>query len=857
MNDDKTPKPPNLTPPQVEAEAGGVTVKQGGREGPGDIVAPTARGAAAGRVLASDIKDALGGSQQASESLLKIEGVGLDGSALTLKNVVIGGDFELDGSSCGRRLSLSGCLFEGGVVFRGTFSQRLDLSSTTFARAACFEGAQFLGGLVLRAAHAKGDLKLACADFGEDSSFADLRVEGLFEADGARFLGAVSFARSHFSKSVSFAPRLCAGALRQAEFVGSCDFSDAEIEGPAYFDCAQFGGDALFRRARLRSAAYFRCLAEPLASDPDAKPDTAHVKRVRFGGKTDFSNAHIEGVACFNGAIFVGKLLFERVRAGSTADFNSYISEDKQIFTRTVFKQRVSFVGAAIVGGAAFMGAHFLGEAIFERLQVGGHLLFKALDRGGDVFKRVFFRKSVTFLAARVANNAEFDGAVFASWASFDRMEVGRSLFIRTFVAKGSPRVSRAVFKNDADFIGALVKGDAEFTGTHFMQRVRFESFHVEGTTYFNDKFEPFIDDAAMRRNVEPVRFGLKADFTGAHFGHRADFCNAKFENDAVFVSADFDGAASFEDVTFTGLADFKGCLFNQHVDFIRTDFLGQACFISVTINGGAFFTGAKFEGKTSFLASKFKSLAFHLRTDAPKPYFGGNLNLDGFTYELIDIHPPDVLDQLLASLRQYNRQPYTQLEKVLRSIGFDELADKTYLRQRERERQYVQSTLDSEPPEMGRLSRLGVRSGQFFDLLQKHVVNYGIRPFPRLLIISIAVLALGTVVFSSKGAVELKEKPDKSEAAKEAAKEEIDLSWTQAVGMSLHQFVPIGEVASGSKWRPSQKLLPAPFIDGYKSTVFSYAAYGTLHRVLGFILIPLGVAALTGVLHRKDRPGR
>ena len=87
------------------------------------------------------------------------------------------------------------------------------------------------------------------------------------------------------------------------------------------------------------------------------------------------------------------------------------------------------------------------------------------------------------------------------------------------------------------------------------------------------------------------------------------------------------------------------------------------------------------------------------------------------------------------------------------------------------------------------------------------------------------------------------------------ARPEPVRLSSFEAFGVSLHQFLPV-DVPLGSPWIPSDRhvditvpliarKLPAPFdVPSFFATFFL--------RLAGWILMPLGVAALTGLLRVK-----
>jgi hypothetical protein len=72
-------------------------------------------------------------------------------------------------------------------------------------------------------------------------------------------------------------------------------------------------------------------------------------------------------------------------------------------------------------------------------------------------------------------------------------------------------------------------------------------------------------------------------------------------------------------------------------------------------------------------------------------------------------------------------------------------------------------------------------------------------------------------------------------------------LTLGEAFGYSLRLFIPVVEIPSGGQWIPS----PDEPLPGLRVSVETYAS---LHRLAGAILVPLGLAALTGLLLRRDK---
>jgi len=66
-------------------------------------------------------------------------------------------------------------------------------------------------------------------------------------------------------------------------------------------------------------------------------------------------------------------------------------------------------------------------------------------------------------------------------------------------------------------------------------------------------------------------------------------------------------------------------------------------------------------------------------------PQFGDDVDLLGCTYDRIEINWPSLLryPNGQSRIHPYNRQPYVELEEVLRKAGFEEGADEVYAERR------------------------------------------------------------------------------------------------------------------------------------------------------------------------------
>jgi hypothetical protein len=208
---------------------------------------------------------------------------------------------------------------------------------------------------------------------------------------------------------------------------------------------------------------------------------------------------------------------------------------------------------------------------------------------------------------------------------------------------------------------------------------------------------------------------------------------------------------------------------------------------------------------------------------------FGGIIDLRGATYERIVVSWRLLLVDSSGRSRlvPFDRQPYTQLERVLRTAGRDQEADRVYLERRRQERKEK----FKEGPALSYLA----------DWLLWQIANYGVRPY------RIAVVALGLIAFGGwafRGGVALRLKPMRADAKEITEAPPVRDRW-DSLRVSTRLFLPV-ELPLASRWEPSDLYYWGPV---------RFADLAAVLKVFGWVLTPLGVAAVTGVLRRAGTP--
>jgi uncharacterized protein YjbI with pentapeptide repeats len=320
-----------------------------------------------------------------------------------------------------------------------------------------------------------------------------------------------------------------------------------------------------------------------------------------------------------------------------------------------------------------------------------------------------------------------------------------------------------------------------------------------------------------------------------------AIFTDVVFDGDAAFVSTHFHGQARFERVRFGGPANFRGARFGGTAMFRaefaeRSDF-AMAHFASVADFGAASDAGWEIDGHVSEASSRFVDLDLSYAEFAGDVQLQGarirdrlvlrqcvvgslllpqgfaalpdRIDLRGCRYGHIEVDAVDLTGH--ERLQPHSAQPYADLERVFRKMGDAATADRIYLAGCRAERKY----------------RWKTRNGAWLSsVVYWGLANYGVRPY-RLIAYSAALLVVFTLYFSHLGTLE-------HEPIRGAARVAYDASLSEAFGVSLREFFPV-DLPILKQVAPGPIDWPAAIL-----------------KFFGWLLVPLGLASVTGILRRE-----
>lgn len=400
--------------------------------------------------------------------------------------------------------------------------------------------------------------------------------------------------------------------------------------------------------------------------------------------------------------------------------------------------------------------------------------------------------------------------------------------------------LSNCIFENDVLFRNASIRGDMNFGKSQFKKLADFEDIKVEGDVFFSEAL-----------------FANGVNFLGAHIDRSLDCENSQFtatDKAAQFENMQIDMSAFFRKVVFKGPANFQTmnvdqnslfdeATFDDAVSFlnaeIKKDFVaigvqfknkaqdpnffglkvhGNALFNNSVFDGGLNLRKAEIDGNLEFEnvragnTDKEKSLS-GLKADGilfdgaqfARPYF-----LNAMSYRLISYNMDDEALLSFVGNSEYKPDVYSALESFYQRNGDVYAARDVYVAWKNRERDAA-------------FSKFPLRG--IWMWVQYVTTGYG-KFLVRALLWALLFILVGCVFFWKESGMETQ---DANDAAKYKGR-------YHPIWYSLATFLPIVSLPDASIWEPRQDRKLARF-------------YLRLHIIFGYLLIPIGLAAWTGII--------
>jgi hypothetical protein len=318
-------------------------------------------------------------------------------------------------------------------------------------------------------------------------------------------------------------------------------------------------------------------------------------------------------------------------------------------------------------------------------------------------------------------------------------------------------------------------------------------------------------------------------------FERGANFYRIRCEGSGIFNGAQFSSPFKPEAPYFS-LAHFGGDL-----SFWDTHFAGPPNLSWVRIGQGLILTGSRFEQEVALRGATVGVLVIEGDTF---PFKRANLDLRECNFERF-VGEKETAAKLAWAQdpSNFSRDPYLQLEKYYASIGDEVEAKRVHYRGPRDLRANAKDEL--------RGSTRWTRFTSWGDWWLKWLTGYGVRTWLLLVWIS-AFLIAGTVVFWSDNALESTASAPPSEPAETEVGEgpssfsatnegqsptDLKRKLFDRAAYSLDLFLPVVNLHIDEKWEPQG---------------LGREVYALVHSMVGWLLVPLLVASLAGIVRRQ-----
>ncbi len=317
------------------------------------------------------------------------------------------------------------------------------------------------------------------------------------------------------------------------------------------------------------------------------------------------------------------------------------------------------------------------------------------------------------------------------------------------------------------------------------------------------------------------------AEFDGATFSDSADFTQAHIQQNLVADDARFENLDE--------QADFTGVTVERDASFKKTIFRGPAVFSYADLNK-AILDETEFHSLADFGHAKFGTLELK---EVDWPADREHLLLEQISYErlvpgdganLTEKNSRDRWSPAFEWLQRaaFSAKAYGELEKSLEAGGRPELADEAYMERKRRER-------DGLP---------GLSIKRAANHLLERAVAYGRKPHLAFLW-SAVVVFIGYLVFCNPRDVQLRDSP----GAEASRLQQFDALFAPDRVAHRHPFKPYHPL-----WFSLDLFLP--FVNLHAAEVWMPRQdqrlrkhYARFHTILGWILIPIALASITGIV--------
>lgn len=658
-------------------------------------------------------------------------------------------------------------------------------------------------------------------------------------------------------------------SLRLRRIRRAIEVTDCILEGAVDLRNAHFAATVSFTRCRFQGP--FNC------------------------GDRELSHTRFDEDIIFNDSLFEDTAWFIGLRCAGSGSFH-----------RCTFEAQTEFDPTGMVPRAVdFNGAHFGKEMAAIRTTFRGHVSFNALQCGvGGFFDEARFEcgepQAVDFVASRFGVVCQMVRATFHGGADFSGLTCGLSLFL-DLARFEHPHHSVSLSNISTPLLfarGVLFRGPAYITGIRVENVADFRPFAAaldvppeanapeeeispELRRAFQKARIPLPEEASvstggstteivlprrksgyhLTREGElvsvaiPSAFESEVRFDHSHIKWNLVLTECVFEDAASFNGMRCDGEGFFERTRFKApeeRIDLRFSSFGVNLQMYDAECRGILDLEGASIKGELVFAGAVLHAGIDLTNASMRRLVL----GDPFPFRGSRSRFRGVSFDLLG-EPVStgrrVWEQFVEAQdpHHFTRDPYLTLERYYRTGGQQEEADRIYYAGRCTERRYARKK--------GTVVTWS-KWEWLVNTFWKWLTGYGVQPGRLIWWIS-AFIVMGVVVFWPDSALRPKPADPPTRPAPTAgavvsppaepiargAGAPVALAtatrppgprrklrrFVARLGFSIDEFLPLD-------LRFAEDLRP---VGGWRQ------AYAAVHITAGWILIPLLVGAVSGLL--------
>jgi len=396
---------------------------------------------------------------------------------------------------------------------------------------------------------------------------------------------------------------------------------------------------------------------------------------------------------------------------------------------------------------------------------------------------------------------------------------------------KGAPRksiqISHATVEDEIHMDNTSIPVEVNFKYCHFKKVVDFsQSEFAKSVIFDNSHF-----DGKVSLGLSKIGGNLSFYTAAFNANDPADFSSIIVAGNVVMAASKFSGSVWFQSGQIDGGLDLKFTNFsnpNGTANFQGLAVRGDVLLVGSKNGPTMFDTAVRFDGAKIGGIIQGNNWTFFTNTKEPPRFddmktataefsihsFKCRPDFIGMTYDNIQTYEEDPYGEKLAALLdqgQFRTDVYARAEDFLRKNGKADAANRVFFHYKAQERTWL--------PWYSR----------WWSGFLMVFIGYGRQPWLAFFW-WLGVIAFGVAMFFKKSWMTLS---DKKETGHESSR------YYNPFWYSLDLFAPVIDLGSAKTWEPGPK---------HKYPRFA-RQYSYLHKILGWILIPIALAAITGYL--------